>query len=108
MGEIQNWPLPTIGMMLPKAATVMLSPQMLKPTVEANAANSEESSGSWMPAMLNGAEPSPTITPLMLTLGFTPPSASHPAPNASNAVPVTVKPTTHGVSAPVGTVELSK
>ena len=52
----------------------MLSPQMPKDTVEAKAAKSPSNPvGSVMPAMVNGAEPSPTITPLMLTLGFTPP-----------------------------------
>ena len=93
--------------MLPRAATVMLSPQMPKDTVEARAAKSPNNPvGSVMPAKVIGALPSPTITPLILTLGFTPPSASHPAANASFSVPVTVKPTSQTLSDPVGMVVL--
>ena len=91
--------------MLPNAATVMLSPQMPNSTVEANATRSPNNPvGSVMPAMVSGAEPSPAITPLMLTLGFTPPAASQGPANASKAVPVNVRPTNHTFSAPVGMV----
>ncbi len=90
-------------MLFPRAATVMLEPQIENCTVDASAASSPRSPvGSEMPAIERGVEPSPTMTPLMLTSGLTPPEASQPPASASKGVPDNVKPTNQTTSDPVG------